>query len=155
VRRQFNLICSFTACETLSSLLQCPRVRQTLASLLIISHIPLQPPPAKSWETASVSSPSRCITPPQILIVRDRVSSPIYLCDVSWPEVRRPPLWLQFFLILEPEFAIVNPHLLRELVARKMWGNEIKQSIIAANGSVQHLQLPEDIKAMYVSPHVT
>ena len=74
---------------------------------------------------------------------------------MSWPEVRRPPLWLQFLLILEPEFAIVNPHLLRELVARKMWGNEIKQSIIAANGSVQHLQLPEDIKAMYTSQHVT
>jgi hypothetical protein len=29
-----------------------------------------------------------------------------------------------------------------------MWSNEVKQSIIAANGSVQHLQLPEDIKAV-------
>lgn len=87
--------------------------------------------------------------------LRKCVSSPIYLCDVSWPEVGRPPLCMQCFLIFEPEFAIVNPHLLRELVARKMWGNEIKQSIIAANGSVQHLQLPEDIKAMYESSHVS
>ena len=54
------------------------------------------------------------------------------------------------FLIISTEFAIVNPHLLRELVDRKMWSNDIKQSIIAANGSVQHLQLPDDIKAMYV-----
>jgi ribonucleotide reductase alpha subunit len=30
-----------------------------------------------------------------------------------------------------------------------MWSSDIKQSIIAANGSVQHLQLPEDIKAVY------
>jgi hypothetical protein len=33
-----------------------------------------------------------------------------------------------------------------------MWSNDIKQSIIAANGSVQHLQLPDDIKAMYARP---
>ena len=59
------------------------------------------------------------------------------------------------FLIISPEFAIVNPHLLRELVDRKMWSNDIKQSIIAANGSVQHLQLPDDIKAMYVPSHFT
>jgi hypothetical protein len=51
-------------------------------------------------------------------------------------------------IVASTEFAIVNPHLLRELVDRKMWSNEIKQSIIAANGSVQHLQLPEDIKAV-------
>ena len=56
------------------------------------------------------------------------------------------------FLIISPEFAIVNPHLLRELVGRKMWSNDIKQSIIAANGSVQHLQLPDDVKAMYARP---
>jgi hypothetical protein len=30
-----------------------------------------------------------------------------------------------------------------------MWNNEIKQSVIGANGSVQHLQLPDDIKAVY------
>jgi len=51
--------------------------------------------------------------------------------------------------VMAGEFAIVNPHLLRELVSRKMWSSDIKQSIIAANGSVQHLQLPEDIKAVY------
>ncbi len=56
--------------------------------------------------------------------------------------------FLLIFLTFAPEFAIVNPHLLRELVARKMWSNDIKQSIIGANGSVQHLQLPEDIKAV-------
>lgn len=41
---------------------------------------------------------------------------------------------------------------MRELVGRKMWSNDIKQSIIAANGSVQHLQLPDDVKAMYARP---
>ena len=94
---------------------------------------------------------------PFSILVLDGSFSRIYLCDVSWPEVHWPsfqPL-VTFPLTFATEFAIVNPHLLRDLVARKMWSSDIKQSIIAANGSVQHLQLPEDIKAVSAPPSLS
>jgi len=47
------------------------------------------------------------------------------------------------------EFVIVNEHLLRELVDIGLWTPELKDSIIANNGSVQHLDIPGCIRERY------
>ena len=39
--------------------------------------------------------------------------------------------------VLAGEFAVVNQHLLRDLMARDLWTDEIRNQIIAHNGSVQ------------------
>ena len=41
------------------------------------------------------------------------------------------------------EFTVMNEYLVRDLVARGVWNEELKNSIIANNGSVQHL--PDEI----------
>lgn len=52
--------------------------------------------------------------------------------------------------VLSGEFIIVNKHLLKDLVQLGLWNNTMKNAIIAANGSVQHIDgIPEDIKALY------
>ncbi|MCS6916551.1 MAG: ribonucleoside-diphosphate reductase subunit alpha [Chitinophagales bacterium] len=51
---------------------------------------------------------------------------------------------------LSGEFIIVNKHLLRDLVRRGLWNQELKDQIVAANGSVQQIpQIPDDLKALY------
>ncbi|KAI4502566.1 hypothetical protein M0802_002478 [Mischocyttarus mexicanus] len=48
------------------------------------------------------------------------------------------------------DFQIVNPHLLRELTKLKLWNEEIKNNIIADNGSIKNIdQIPMDIKLLY------
>lgn len=52
--------------------------------------------------------------------------------------------------VLAGEFQIVCPWLLRELVDRKLWDDQMKNMIIAHNGSVQNIPtVPDDIKAIY------
>ena len=52
--------------------------------------------------------------------------------------------------VLAGEFAIVNQHLLRDLMARGLWTDEIRNQIIAHNGSVQNIpEIPADLKALY------
>ncbi|MEO5997327.1 MAG: ribonucleoside-diphosphate reductase subunit alpha [Chitinophagaceae bacterium] len=52
--------------------------------------------------------------------------------------------------VLSGEFIIINKHLLKDLVQLGLWNNDMKNSIIAANGSVQHIDnIPEDIKQLY------
>ncbi|SNB48507.1 CPXV083 protein [Cowpox virus] len=51
--------------------------------------------------------------------------------------------------VLSGEFQVVNPHLLRVLTERKLWNDEIKNRIMADGGSIQHTNLPEDIKRVY------
>ena len=52
--------------------------------------------------------------------------------------------------VLAGEFAIVNKHLLRDLMARGLWTDEIRNQIIAHNGSVQNIpEIPSDLKALY------
>lgn len=52
--------------------------------------------------------------------------------------------------VLAGEFQIVNPWLLRELVDRGYWNEDLKNLIIAHQGSIQHIPfLPDDIKAIY------
>lgn len=52
--------------------------------------------------------------------------------------------------VLSGEFVIVNKHLLKDLVSLGLWNNEMKNRIIAANGSVQEItSIPENIRALY------
>ena len=52
--------------------------------------------------------------------------------------------------VLSGEFIIVNKHLLKDLIQLGLWNNTMKNKIIAANGSVQHIQeIPAEIKELY------
>ena len=52
--------------------------------------------------------------------------------------------------VLSGEFIIVNKHLLKDLVNLGLWNNEMKNRIIAANGSIQKIvEIPADIKELY------
>ncbi len=52
--------------------------------------------------------------------------------------------------VLSGEFIIINKHLLKDLVQLGLWNNDMKNSIIAANGSVQHIDnIPAEIKELY------
>ena len=48
------------------------------------------------------------------------------------------------------EFIVVNKYLLRDLVKLGLWSEEIKNKIIASNGSVQHIpEIPQNLKDLY------
>merc|ERR1712039_1146235 len=51
--------------------------------------------------------------------------------------------------VLSGEFVQVNRHLLRDLIHRGLWNDELRTQLIAHNGSVQHLELPADLKELY------
>ncbi len=52
--------------------------------------------------------------------------------------------------VLSGEFIIINKHLLKDLVQLGLWNNDMKNSIIAANGSIQHIDnIPAEIKELY------
>ncbi|KAI6147461.1 ribonucleotide reductase [Pisolithus tinctorius] len=52
--------------------------------------------------------------------------------------------------VLAGEFQVVCPWLLRDLVERGLWNDEMKNMIIAHNGSVANIPtIPDDIKAIY------
>lgn len=52
--------------------------------------------------------------------------------------------------VLSGEFIVVNKHLLEDLVALGLWNENLKQELMRANGSVQHIDIiPEDIKELY------
>ena len=52
--------------------------------------------------------------------------------------------------VLSGEFIIVNKHLLKDLVQLGLWNNNMKNKIIAANGSIQNIdEIPADIKELY------
>merc|ERR1712193_573400 len=51
--------------------------------------------------------------------------------------------------VLSGEFVQVNKHLLRDLIERGLWTEDIRMQLIAHNGSVQHMGLPSDIKELY------
>ncbi|WCL82144.1 ribonucleoside-diphosphate reductase subunit alpha [Saprospira sp. CCB-QB6] len=51
---------------------------------------------------------------------------------------------------LSGEYVVVNKHLLKDLIERGYWTQELKEMLIAANGSVQNIEgLPQDIKELY------
>jgi len=51
--------------------------------------------------------------------------------------------------VLSGEFVQVNRHLLRDLIARGMWTDDMRMQLIAHNGSVQNLDIPKDMKELY------
>merc|ERR1739844_882549 len=51
--------------------------------------------------------------------------------------------------VLSGEFVQVNRHLLRDLIQRGLWSDDMRMQLIAHNGSVQHLALPSDLKELY------
>merc|ERR1711865_520433 len=51
--------------------------------------------------------------------------------------------------VLSGEFVQVNHHLLRDLIQRDLWTDDLRMQLIAHNGSVQNLNLPSDIKELY------
>merc|ERR1712038_1261275 len=52
--------------------------------------------------------------------------------------------------VLSGEFVQVNRHLLKDLIDRGMWNEDVRVQLIAHNGSVQHIDvIPADIKELY------
>ena len=52
--------------------------------------------------------------------------------------------------VLSGEFIVVNKHLLEDLVGLGLWNENLKQELMRANGSVQHIDgIPEEIKELY------
>jgi ribonucleoside-diphosphate reductase alpha chain len=51
---------------------------------------------------------------------------------------------------LSGEFIVVNKHLLNDLIEAGLWSEDMKQKLIAANGSVQNIdEIPQSIKDLY------
>ena len=52
--------------------------------------------------------------------------------------------------VLSGEFIIVNKHLLKDLVREGLWNKDMRQKIMAANGSIQNIQdIPQHLKDLY------
>lgn len=52
--------------------------------------------------------------------------------------------------VLSGEFVVVNKHLLKDLTELGLWNPAMKNKLIAANGSVQHIpEVPDNLKALY------
>jgi ribonucleoside-diphosphate reductase alpha chain len=51
--------------------------------------------------------------------------------------------------VLSGEFIVVNKHLLEDLVKRGLWTEDLKQQLMRNNGSVQDLDIPQDLKELY------
>ena len=51
---------------------------------------------------------------------------------------------------LSGEFIVVNKHLLRDLTKLGLWDDDMKNRLIAANGSIQNIdEIPENLKVLY------
>ena len=52
--------------------------------------------------------------------------------------------------VLAGEFTVVNKYLVKELLGLGIWGDDMKQEIVARNGSIQGIaKIPEDIQQRY------
>ncbi len=52
--------------------------------------------------------------------------------------------------VLSGEFIVVNKHLLKDLIQLNLWNDNMKNKLIAANGSIQNIpEIPQDIKDLY------
>ncbi|MEZ4857555.1 MAG: ribonucleoside-diphosphate reductase subunit alpha [Flavobacteriaceae bacterium] len=52
--------------------------------------------------------------------------------------------------VLSGEFIVVNKFLLEDLVALGLWNDELKEEIMRANGSIQHIEgIPQELKELY------
>lgn len=51
---------------------------------------------------------------------------------------------------LSGEHIVVNKHLMRDLVRLNMWNDEVREAIMANNGSIQNIEeIPAEIRALY------
>jgi ribonucleoside-diphosphate reductase alpha chain len=51
---------------------------------------------------------------------------------------------------LSGEYIVVNKHLLNDMIRLGLWDEDMKEALIANNGSVQHVQgLPQELKDLY------
>lgn len=52
--------------------------------------------------------------------------------------------------VLSGEFIVVNKHLLNDLIELNLWDDQMKNELIAANGSVQKIErIPQNLKELY------
>ncbi|KAI8470436.1 MAG: NSG5 protein [Monoraphidium minutum] len=51
--------------------------------------------------------------------------------------------------VLSGEFTVVNQHLLHDLTTQNLWNPNLKNELVAANGSVQELDIPMRLKSLY------
>lgn len=52
--------------------------------------------------------------------------------------------------VLSGEFIIVNKHLMRDLIERGLWNEDMKNTLMRENGSVQNIsEIPADLKKLY------
>jgi ribonucleoside-diphosphate reductase alpha chain len=52
--------------------------------------------------------------------------------------------------VLSGEFIVVNKHLLHDLIDLGLWNEDMKNALMASNGSVQNIEgVPENLKAIY------
>lgn len=52
--------------------------------------------------------------------------------------------------VLSGEFIVVNKHLLEDLIDLGMWNEQMKQELMRANGSIQHIEtIPQEIRELY------
>jgi len=51
--------------------------------------------------------------------------------------------------VLSGEFIVVNKHLLEDLVKLDLWNDDLKEQIMRDNGSVQNVDIPQDLKELY------
>ncbi|MFD3275377.1 ribonucleoside-diphosphate reductase subunit alpha [Aquirufa echingensis] len=52
--------------------------------------------------------------------------------------------------VLSGEFAVVNKHLLKDLIKLNLWNETMKNKLISANGSVQNIpEIPQNLKDLY------
>lgn len=51
--------------------------------------------------------------------------------------------------LLSGEFVVINKHLVNDLLKLNLWSEDIKNKLIEYNGSVQKLDIPEDLKQVY------
>ena len=51
---------------------------------------------------------------------------------------------------LSGEFIVVNKHLLKDLIERGLWSEQMKEILMKANGSIQNIEgVPQDLKDLY------
>ena len=50
---------------------------------------------------------------------------------------------------LSGEYIVVNKHLLQDLIGLGLWNDDMRQALMAANGSVQGLPIPQELKDLY------
>ncbi len=52
--------------------------------------------------------------------------------------------------VLSGEFIVVNKHLLKDLIELGLWDDQMKNELMAANGSIQHMEnIPAHLKVLY------